>query len=147
MALGPLFIGSDHAGFVLKNVITEQLKAQGYNIEDLGTHSAESCAYPEAAHELCKAVLVNGGFGILVCGTGIGMSIAANRYKGIRAAVCTHEFHAEAARLHNNANIICLGERVTAPGLAQELVKIFLETTYEGGRHDQRIILIEKPLE
>lgn len=143
----PLYIGSDHAGFALKSAIIEYVKSLGYSVEDLGTHSAESCDYPNIAHKVCEAVLsAQGAFGILICGTGIGMSIAANRHQGIRAALCTHEFHARATRQHNNANILCMGERVTAQGLACDLTKIFLETSYEGGRHERRVNLIELPL-
>lgn len=140
----PIFIGSDHAGFALKTAVLEYLKAEGRDVTDLGTHSAESCDYPQPAQAVCKAVLEQNGIGILICGTGIGMSISANRFKGIRAALCTHEFHARATRQHNNANVICMGERVTAPGLAVELVKVFLKTAFEGGRHERRIELIDK---
>ena len=139
-----IFIGSDHAGFSLKSAIVEFLKSAGYDVTDLGTHSAESCDYPQSAQAVCKAVLEKNATGILICGTGIGMSISANRFKGIRAAMCTHEFHARATRQHNNANVLCMGERVTAPGLAVELVKTFLNTGYEGGRHQRRIELIDK---
>ncbi len=142
-----IFIGSDHAGFALKTAIVADLQAKGLTVEDMGTHSLESCDYPEAAHKVCEAVLANDARGILICGTGIGMSIAANRHKGIRAATCTHEFHVRATRAHNNANVLCLGERVTAAGLAMDLVKLFMETPYEGGRHARRVALIEKPFE
>lgn len=142
--LPPLFIGSDHAGFSLKAAVIEYLKSEGRAVTDLGTHSADSCDYPQAARAVCKAVLENGGQGVLICGSGIGMSIAANRCPGIRAALCTHEFHARACRQHNDANVLCLGERVTAPGLALELVKIFLQTGFEGGRHARRVELIDK---
>lgn len=142
--LPSIFIGSDHAGFALKSVIIDYLKSEGRDVNDLGTYSSDSCDYPESAQTVCKAVLEKGGIGILICGTGIGMSISANRFKGIRAALCTHEFHARATRLHNDANVLCMGERVTAPGLAVELVKIFLGTEYEGGRHQRRVELIDK---
>lgn len=142
--LPAVFIGSDHAGFALKEAILEHLTSEGIGVTDLGAYSKESCDYPQPAQAVCKAVLEKKGMGILICGTGIGMSIAANRFKGIRAAVCTHEFHALATRKHNNANVLCLGERVTAPGLAVELVKIFLNTGFEGGRHERRIELIDK---
>lgn len=138
-----IFIGSDHAGFDLKTGVCDYLVTQGFKVTDLGTHSKDSCDYPESARNVCEAVLENNGTGILICGTGIGMSIAANRFKGIRAALCTHEFHARATRQHNNANVLCMGERVTAPGLAVELVRIFLETPFEGGRHERRVSLIE----
>ncbi len=138
-----LYIGSDHAGLSLKNALIPVLRQEGWTIEDLGTDSKDSCDYPDFAHAVCAHVLEHDAFGILICGTGIGMSITANRHKGIRAALCTHEFHARATREHNNANVLCLGERVTAPGLAVELAKIFLSTEYAGGRHQKRIEKIE----
>lgn len=138
-----LYIGSDHAGFTLKISLAEALQKAGWTVEDMGASSQASCDYPDFAHAVCARVLETGSFGILICGTGIGMSIAANRHKGIRAALCTHEFHARAARAHNDANVLCLGERVTAPGLAAELAEIFLTTKFEGGRHQRRIEKIE----
>ena len=135
----PLYIASDHAGLHLKSALVEYLSTVGFQAEDVGTYSGESCDYPDFAHRLCQKVLETGGKGILICGTGIGMSIAANRHEGIRAALCTHEFHAEATRAHNNANVLCLGERITAPGLACLLARIFLTTEFEGGRHAGRI--------
>lgn len=146
-----VIIGSDHAGFALKHVLAKQLKADGYNVVDLGPESAQSCDYPVYAQSVCDQVLTANSqapsqeaFGILVCGTGIGMSMAANRIPGIRAALCTCEFHARATRQHNNANVICLGERVTGPGLAIDMVRIFLETPFEGGRHQRRIEIFDK---
>lgn len=138
-----VYIGSDHAGLALKASIITALSAESWSVEDMGAHTRESCDYPDFAHMVCARVLETGSFGILICGTGIGMSMAANRHAGIRAAVCTHEFHARAAREHNNANVLCLGERVTAPGLALELAKIFLNTAYTGGRHQKRVEKIE----
>lgn len=138
-----IYMGSDHAGFALKEALLPALAAEGWTVEDMGTHSGESIDYPDFAHTVCSKVLETGCFGILICGTGIGMSMAANRHKGIRAAVCTHEFHARAAREHNNANILCLGERVTAPGLAVELARLFLSTEFTGGRHARRVGKIE----
>ena len=138
-----IYIGSDHAGLTLKNVLIPFLSNEGWTVEDMGTKNADSCDYPDFAHAVCGKVLESGSFGILVCGTGIGMSIAANRHKGIRAALCTHEFHARATREHNDANVLCLGERVTAPGLAVELARIFLATEYAGGRHQKRVEKIE----
>ena len=138
-----LYIASDHAGYPLKMALVDVLRAEGMSIVDMGTNSEGSCDYPDLAHPTCEAVLRDNTLGILICGTGIGMSMAANRHEGIRAAVCTHEFHAQAAREHNNANILCLGQRITAPGLALELVRIFLDTDFAGGRHAQRIAKIE----
>lgn len=138
-----IYTGSDHAGLALKNVLIPFLAGEGWTVEDIGAKSADNCDYPDFAHAVCSKVLETGSLGILVCGTGIGMSIAANRHKGIRAALCTHEFHARAAREHNDANVLCLGERVTAPGLAVELARIFLATEYAGGRHRKRVEKIE----
>lgn len=138
-----VFIGSDHAGFTLKQLIVSQLGSEGYNVIDLGPEQAKSCDYPLFAQKVCARVLEDEALGILVCGTGIGMSMAANRIAGIRAALCTCEFHAKATRQHNNANVLCLGERVTGPGVALDLVRIFLNTSFEGGRHQRRIDLFD----
>jgi len=140
----PFFIGSDHAGFDLKKILRAHLEKLKRSVEDLGTHSTESCDYPVAASEVCRTVLSRNGLGILICGAGLGMSMAANRHRGIRAALCTHTFHARAARAHNNANVLCLGQRVTTPDLALEILEIFLETPYEGGRHERRLALLEQ---
>ena len=134
-----IFIANDHAGVALKETIIKHLATLGFKCTDLGTHTSESCDYPTFAHALCEQVLATGSKGILICGTGIGMSMAANRHTGIRAALCTHEFHAKATRAHNDANVLCLGERVTAPGLACILAELFLTTPFEGGRHQTRI--------
>ena len=140
---GTLFIASDHAGFTLKQALCQHLESKGWKVEDLGAHSQASCDYPVFADELCREVLRTGHKGILICGSGVGMSMAANRHKGIRAALCTHEFHASATRAHNNANVLCLGERVTAPGLACILADLFLTTEFEGGRHQRRVDLFD----
>ena len=110
----------------------------------MGCYSTESCDYPEIAQAVSKTVLDTKGKGILVCGTGIGMSIAANRYEGIRASHCTDTFTARMTRMHNNSNILCLGERITGAGLALDIVDIWLNTEFEGGRHKKRIDMIEK---
>lgn len=136
-------IACDHGGLKLKDAVMEYLKENGYEFKDFGTHSEQSCDYADYAKEV--ALAVTGGEcerGILICGTGIGMSIAANKVKGIRAAHCTDYFSAKYTRLHNDANILCLGERITGAGLALELVKVFLETEFEGGRHATRIAKI-----
>ena len=136
-------IACDHGGLKLKGAVMDFLKENGYEFKDFGTHSEQSCDYADYAKEVAFAV-TNGECerGILICGTGIGMSIAANKVKGIRAAHCTDYFSAKYTRLHNDANILCLGERITGAGLALELVKIFLETEFEGGRHAVRIAKI-----
>lgn len=138
-----LYIGSDHAGLALKEALIPALAEDGWQVEDLGAHSKDSCDYPDFAHPVCAKVLETSCPGVLICGTGIGMSMAANRHKGIRAAVCTHEFHVRATREHNNANVLCLGERVTAPGLAVDLARLFLSTEYTAGRHQRRVEKIE----
>jgi ribose 5-phosphate isomerase B len=142
--LDTVFIASDHAGFTLKQALVSHLESMGRQVRDLGTHSTQSSDYPDFAHKLCQELLANGGMGILICGSGIGMSMAANRHPGIRAALCTHEFHARGARAHNNANVLCLGERVTAPHLACLMADIFLSEPFEGDRHIARIEKIER---
>ena len=137
-------IGSDHAGLDLKRMLKDHLEARGFAVFDHGAHSAEATDYPLYARDVCQAVLAENGRGILVCGTGIGMSIAANRRPGIRAALCACEFHARACREHNNANILCLGSRITAAGLAMSILNIFLDTPFAGGRHQNRIDLIDE---
>lgn len=135
-----LFIASDHAGFAMKSYLAEYLRGQGHHVEDLGPSSPESCDYPDSATRVTAKVLENvGSFGILICGSGIGMSMAANRVPDIRAALATCEFHAKTGRAHNNANVLCLGERVTGLGLAVDIVDVFLSTPFEGGRHLRRI--------
>lgn len=133
-------IGCDHGGYKLKEEIVAHLKANNVDFKDFGVYEEKSVDYPDIASVVCESIL-NGESesGILVCGTGIGISIAANKHKGIRAAVCSDEFSAKFTRLHNDANVLCLGGRVVGPGLACELVDIFLNTGFEGGRHAQRI--------
>lgn len=143
MTQGTIYIASDHAGLALKEKLTLHLEGTGWKVEDMGTHSAQSCDYPEYAHALCNKVLETNHKGILICGTGIGMSMAANRHPGIRAALCTHEFQAKATRAHNDANVLCFAERITAPALACAMAAIFLMTEFEGGRHTRRVALIE----
>jgi len=135
-------IGCDHAAVNLKKAIMAYLDEKQIPYVDLGTDGT-SCDYPVIAKAVCETVLSGKAErGILLCGTGIGMSIAANKFKGIRAAVCNDCFSARYTRLHNNANVLCMGERVIGQGLALELVDIFLETGYEGGRHQRRLDLI-----
>lgn len=138
-------IGSDHGGFDYKASIIKHLQDKGYEVEDMGTYSPESCDYPVIAKKVAHSV-AKGDFerGILVCGTGIGMSMAANKVKGIRAAVCGDTFSARATRAHNNANILCLGQRVIGEGLALDIVDVWLATEFEGGRHERRVNMIEE---
>lgn len=137
-------IGSDHAGFELKQLIRKELAGLGCDVKDHGTDSCVSCDYALIAHPLCEAVLADSSSGILICGTGIGMSIAANRHPGIRAARCDLELEARLARLHNDANILCLGARMIGSGQALATVIAFLEGEFEGGRHQRRISQIEQ---
>ena len=140
-----IFIASDHAGVILKAQLTAHLTAAGHNVQDLGTHNTDSCDYPVYAHKVCAAVLAaEHALGILICGSGIGMSIAANRHAGIRAALCTCEFQARYTRRHNNANVLCLAERVTGCGVALEITDIFLAEEFEGGRHARRVDMLDK---
>lgn len=137
-------VGFDHAGVTLRGVVIEHLEAAGHRIIDHGTRGSESVDYPDFAHLVSRSVLSGEAlFGILVCGTGVGMSIAANRHKGIRAALCTNAYLARMVRAHNNANVLCMGARVTGPGAAADIIDTFLRTEYEGGRHDRRLDKIE----
>ena len=133
-------IGSDHGGFALKQAIMEHLREKGVEYKDLGTYTEESCDYPEYGEAVARAVA--GGEcerGIAICGTGIGISIAANKVRGVRAAVCGDCYSAEMTRRHNDANVLCMGGRVVGDGLALKIVDVFLETPFEGGRHARRV--------
>ncbi|WP_138203941.1 ribose 5-phosphate isomerase B [Haloimpatiens lingqiaonensis] len=133
-------IGSDHGGFNLKNDIIKHLEAKGIEVKDFGTDSTESCDYPEFAEKVAKEVVAkNFELGILICGTGIGIGIAANKVPGVRAALCSDTFSAHACREHNNANILTMGERVVGKGLALDIVDTFISTNFEGGRHERRV--------
>lgn len=136
-------IGSDHAGYPLKNAIRDNLTAEDYTVIDVGTDSPASCDYPIYAAKVADAIVAGQApLGILCCGTGIGMSMAANKIKGIRAACCSDIFSAKYTRIHNDANILCMGARVIGEGLAMELVHAFLENEFEGGKHARRIAMI-----
>lgn len=133
-------MGADHGGYEMKQKLTLQLRDMGFAVLDFGTDSVDSVDYPDFAELVVKAI--EGGEanrGILVCGSGIGMSIAANRHKGIRAALCVDEVSAELARQHNDANILVLGERLTEISIAKQCVKKFFSTEFEGGRHERRV--------
>lgn len=136
-------VGSDHAGYGLKRKVIDHLKELGYEVIDVGTDSEASCDYPVFAHRVCKNIQQGiTKLGILICGTGVGMSIAANKHRGIRAAVCSDTFSARLTRQHNDANVLCFGERVVGAGVACDLVDAFLGAEFEGGKHARRVDLI-----
>lgn len=135
-----LAIGADHAGYELKDLIVEHLRALGHEVKDFGTHGPESVDYPDYARPVARAVAA-GEFerGILVCGTGIGVSISANKVVGIRAAACSSTYSSHMGRQHNNANVLCMGSRILGPGLALDIVDAYLGAEFEGGRHARRV--------
>lgn len=143
-----LGIAADHGGYELKELIIDHLKSKGYELVDYGTNSNESVDYPDYASKLCQGILDKEvDQGIAICGTGIGISIACNKFPGIRAALCSDTFSARATRNHNDANILCLGARVLGQEIAKDIVDNFLQEDFQGGRHQARvekIHLIEK---
>lgn len=137
-------IGCDHGGFNLKNAIMKKLEEMGESYKDFGTYDTNSCDYPDIAKKVCNAITAGEcDRGILICGTGIGMSMAANKIKGIRAAHVTDVFSAHVTKEHNDANVICLGERITGIEIALEIVEAYLKASFEGGRHAIRVEKIE----
>ena len=136
-----IYIGADSAGYTLKEHVKGILEAKGLKVIDCGTDSEASCHYPIFASKVCEGVLSEGdaAYGILICGTGIGMSMCANKYNGIRAAVCGDTYSAKMTRQHNDANVLCIGARVTGMCLAEDIVESFLANEYEGGRHAIRV--------
>ncbi len=141
--MNKIIIGCDHGGFELKNEVIAHLTKRGIEVTDVGIYSTDSCNYPDYARAVCQRIQ-SGEFerGILVCGTGIGMSIAANKHNSIRAACCSDTFSARMTRLHNNANVLCFGGRVVGAGLACDMVDLFIDTEFEGGRHQTRVDLL-----
>lgn len=136
-------MGSDHAGLELKNYIKEYLEKKGFEITDCGTYTSDSCNYPEFGEKVAKCVASGEAEkGVLVCGTGVGISIAANKVKGIRAVVCSEPYSAEMAVRHNNANIVSFGARVIGHATAESIVDAFFGATYEGERHEKRVQMI-----
>ena len=138
-----LIVGSDHAGIELKRELSGVAAELDYEVVDIGTHTSDSTDYPDYAHQVASAVARGEGLGLLVCGTGLGMSMAANRHPGVRAAVCGDVFSASMTRQHNDANVLCIGARVVGGGLAAEILKAFLSASFEGGRHERRVNKIE----
>lgn len=141
-----IVIGSDHAGFGLKEACKRFLESSGtHQVHDVGVFSRESSDYPKIAHRVAHAVS-QGEYprGVLICGSGLGMSMVANRYRGVRAALCHNIYSAKLSRLHNDANILAMGERVLGEGLALEILDVFLSTEFEGGRHQRRVDQIDE---
>ena len=143
--MNKIVIASDHGGFELKLKIKEYLLSQNYDVLDLGTDSNKSCDYPYFAKKLCSKIL-SGEFnkGILICGTGLGMSICANRFKGIRAACVSDTYSPKMSRSHNNSNVLCLGSRVLGAGLVCDILDIWLNTSFEANRHQKRLDMIDE---
>jgi ribose 5-phosphate isomerase B len=136
----PVAIGADHAGFEYKTFISDFLASKGLNIKDFGTYSADSVDYPDFAHPVASAVESGvAGCGILICGSANGVAITANKHQGIRAALCWTEEVAQLARQHNNANVICIPARFVSTAVAEQMVHMFLDTAFEGGRHEKRV--------
>ncbi len=144
--MSTIYFGSDHAGFLMKKEIIERLNREDFNfkIKDLGCYSVESCDYPEFAFRVGRNVRADeGSFGVLLCGTGIGMSIAANKIKGIRCALCNNYTTVNMARKHNNANIVALGARNTSSDMIIPLITAFINTEFDAGRHEKRVNMID----
>ncbi len=142
-----IVLGADHGGFDLKQEVKAFLEERGHEVVDAGCHSTESVDYPEYARAVCHMVMQGeADRGILVCGTGIGMSMVANRFPGIRAALCHEIFTAAMSRRHNDSNVLCMGGRVIGSALALEMVKTWIETPFEGGRHSRRISMFDTVL-
>ena len=134
-----IIVGSDHAGFEAKREILSILQAAGYDTIDCGAYTLDSVDYPDIAERVAEQVLDKNILGIIICGTGIGISIAANKIPGVRAAVCTDAFTAEMSRKHNDANIVALGARVLEISQMKEIIEVFIKTDFEGGRHQLRV--------
>jgi ribose 5-phosphate isomerase B len=144
MPFKKIVIGSDHAGFEMKEKLVAHLKSLGLDLEDAGTGSSESCDYPEFGEKVARAVASGAAdAGVLVCGSGIGMSMAANKVAGVRALVCDEPLSARMSRLHNNANVLCLGGRMIGVEMAKEILNVWLNTEFEGGRHQRRVELLD----
>ncbi len=138
-------VGADHAGFEAKEHLKRWLAEHGHEIEDVGTHGTASVDYPDFAGQVARRVAKGeADLGLLVCGSGIGMSIAANKVRGTRAAVCSEPFSAELSRRHNDANVLCMGSRVTGPGLMEKILETFVGASFDGGRHAQRVDKIHR---
>ncbi len=139
-----VIIGSDHGGFELKEKIVSYLKAKEVDVQDEGTYSKDSVDYPDIAKKVCDRALCDNAYGIVICGTGIGISISANKHRGIRCALCSNEYSARMAREHNNANVLALGARVIGEELAYSIIDVFLSSDFTFGRHELRVNKIEE---
>ena len=139
-----IIIGSDHAGYRLKMLIKEHVESFGYDVEDVGCYTEESCDYPVIGHEVARKVREQDVRGILICGTGLGMSMVANRRPGIRAALCHDAYTAEMSRKHNNANILVFGGRVIGESVALNMTDVWLSADFEGSRHSRRLDMIDE---
>ena len=142
--MSQVFMASDHAGFALKNLLVAYVHRMGHAVIDLGCDSEAACDYPDFAQLAVGHVLKEGHFGILICGSGVGMAIAANRHPGIRAVVCHETFSATMSRRHNDANVLCMGSRIVGVGVAEAVILAFLGAAFEGGRHGQRLAKIDR---
>ncbi len=139
-----VLFASDHAGLELKRLLLEFVCERGVDAVDLGPASGDAVDYPDFAHDLARRIAAGEApRGVLVCATGIGMAMVANRHRGVRAALCHDAFTAEMARRHNDANVLCLGGRTTGPGVAIQILDLFLSTSFDGGRHERRVAAIE----
>lgn len=139
-----IFIASDHAGLEAKNKVVEFLKERSLEVQDLGTHTQESCSYSSYAQKVAQKVSKKEGRGILICGSGMGVSMVANRYQGVRAALCRSLEDAKLSRQHNDSNILCLGARATELAVLLQIVEVWLKEQFEGGRHQDRIALFDQ---
>jgi len=141
---GRIVVSNDHAGLPLKIELVAALREMGWEITDLGTNDTASVDYPDFAHKLAEDIVAgNHSIGLLLCGSGVGVSIAANRHKGVRAVCCSESYSAAMARRHNDANVLCMGARVVGGGLGREILETFLAQKFEGGRHEKRVAKIE----
>ncbi|NLC27290.1 MAG: ribose 5-phosphate isomerase B [Campylobacteraceae bacterium] len=138
------YIGTDHAGFEIKDAVKSMLELRGCEVIDLGPKSNKRVDYPDFGHKVARAVFEDvGSFGVVICGTGIGISVAANKHKGIRAALCHDAYTASMARAHNDANILAFGQRIVGLGVIESMIDAFISTSFEGGRHASRVAKIE----
>ncbi len=144
-----IYLASDHAGYKLKISVKEHLEKKGYSINDVGTYSEESANWAEYGAKAAQAVSSDpeNSLGIIICGSGIGMSIVANKFKNVRAALCNDEYSAEMSRKHNNANVLNMGARLVSPEQAEKIVDIWINTRFEGGRHSERLAFLSNEVE